>query len=239
MSTETVTAAIRPSRRKVVVIGAGFAGTAVVRALQGSDAEVTLVDRNNHHLFQPLLFQVATSILEPAEIATPIRSLLNEMPNVRVEMREATRIDMSRRVVVMNQGNDLAYDILVVATGAQTSYFGHEAEWAQHALGLKTLADAIVARNRLLKAFERAEMEPDPAKQARDMTVVVVGGGPTGVAITGTISEFIWRTLPADFRNIDIHLARIVLVEVGPRLLPAFSEGHSSYASRALERAGR
>ena len=138
----------------------------------------------------------------------------------------------------MGEGDDLPYDVLVVATGAQTSYFGHESEWAQHALGLKTLSDAIAARNRLLKAFERAEMESDPAKQARDMTVVVVGGGPTGVAITGTISEFVQRTLPADFRNIDIRQARIVLVEAGPRLLPAFSERHSSYATRALERAG-
>jgi NADH dehydrogenase len=222
----------------VVVIGGGFAGMAVVRELRDSDAEVTLVDRNNHHLFQPFLFQVATSILEPAEIATPIRSLLNEMPNVRVEMREAERVDMSRRVVVMSEGDDLAYDILVLATGAQTSYFGHESEWAQHALGLKTLPDAIAARNRLLKAFERAEMELDPAKQAREMTVVVVGGGPTGVAITGTISEFVQRTLPADFRNIDIRRVRIVLVEAGPRLLPAFSERHSSYATGALECAG-
>ena len=238
MSAGDATSASRTSRRKVVVIGAGFAGMAVVRELRDSDAEVTLVDRNNHHLFQPFLFQVATSILEPAEIATPIRSLLKDMPNVRVEMREAKRIDTSRRVVVMSEGDDLAYDILVIATGAQTSYFGHESEWAQHALGLKTLSDAIAARNRLLKAFERAEMESDPAKQARDMTVVVVGGGPTGVAITGTISEFVRRTLPADFRNIDIRRARIVLVEAGPRLLPAFSERHSSYATRALERAG-
>ncbi len=232
------TAANRASRPKVVIIGAGFAGMAAVRALQDSDAEITLVDRNNHHLFQPFLFQVATSILEPAEIATPIRSLLKGMPNVRVEMRGATHIDTARQVVVMNEGDDLAYDILVVATGAQTSYFGREAEWAQHALGLKTLADAIAARNRLLKAFERAEMESDPAKQGRDMTVVIVGGGPTGVAITGTISEFIGRTLPADFRRIDIRRARIVLVEAGPRLLPAFSEKHSSYAMRALEGAG-
>ena len=226
------------SRRKVVVIGAGFAGMAVVRALRNSDAEVTLVDRNNHHLFQPFLFQVATSILEPAEIATPIRSLVNDMPNVRVEMRAAKRVDMSRRMVVMNEGDDLAYDVLVVATGAQTSYFGHESEWAQHALGLKTVSDAVAARNRLLKAFERAEMESDPAKQTHDITVVVVGGGPTGVAITGTISEFVQRTLPADFRKIDIRRARIVLVEAGPRLLPAFSERHSSYATRALRRAG-
>ena len=238
MSTANATAAKRASRPKVVIIGAGFAGIAAVRALQGSDAEITLVDRNNHHLFQPFLFQVATSILEPAEIATPIRSLLKEMPNVRVEMREATHIDTARQVVVMNEGGDLAYDIIVVATGARTSYFGHEPEWAQHALGLKTLADAVTARNRLLKAFERAEVESDPAKQARDMTVVVVGGGPTGVAITGTISEFIGRTLPADFRRIDIRQARVVLVEAGPRLLPAFSEKHSSYALRALEGAG-
>lgn len=226
------------SRSKVVVIGAGFAGMAVVRALRDSDAEVTLVDRNNHHLFQPFLFQVATSILDPAEIAMPIRSLLKDMPNVRVEMREAERIDMSRRAVVMREGNEIAYDILVIATGAQTSYFGHESEWAQHALGLKTLADAIAARNRLLKAFERAEMESDPAKQTRDMTVVVVGGGPTGVAITGTISELVHRTLPADFRNIDTRRSRIVLVEAGSRVLPAFSERHSSYATRALESAG-
>jgi NADH:quinone reductase (non-electrogenic) len=238
MSAGKVTQAGGTSRRKVVVIGGGFASIAVVRALRNSDAEVTLVDRNNHHLFQPFLFQVATSILEPAQIATPLRSLLNDMSNVRVEMGEAKLVDTSRRVVVMAEGNNLTYDVLVVATGAQTSYFGHESEWAQHALGLKTLADAIAARNRLLMAFERAEMESDPTRQARDMTVVVVGGGPTGVAITGTISEFVQRTLPADFRNVDIRRARIVLVEAGPRLVPAFSERHSAYATRALERAG-
>ena len=238
MSADKLTPAKGTSRPKVVVIGGGFAGIAVVRELRDNDAEVTLVDRNNHHLFQPFLFQVATSILEPAEIATPIRSLLKDMSNVRVEMREAKRIDMSHRVVVMSEGIDLAYDILVIATGAQTSYFGHESAWAQHALGLKTLPDAIAARNRLLKSFERAEMESEPAKQTRDMTVVVVGGGPTGVAITGTISEFVQRTLPADFRNIDTRRARIVLVEAGPRLLPAFSERHSAYATRALKRAG-
>ncbi len=226
------------SRCRIVVIGAGFAGLAAVRGLRSSKADITLVDRNNHHLFQPFLFQVATSILEPAEIATPIRSLLQEMPNVRVEMREAKRIDLSRRLVVMNEGDDLAYDILVVATGAQTSYFGNDAEWAPHALGLKSLGDAVTARNRLLKAFERAELEPDPRKQARDMTVVVVGGGPTGVAITGTISEFTRRTLASDFRNIDLRLARIVLVQSGSRLLPAFSERHSAYAARALEGQG-
>ena len=142
------TAAInRTSRRKVVVIGAGFAGMAAVRALRDSDADVTLVDRNNHHLFQPFLFQVATSILEPAEIATPIRSLLHDLPHVRVEMREAMRIELSRRIVVMNEGDDLAYDVLVVATGAQTSYFGNDVAWAQHALGLKSLGDAVAARN--------------------------------------------------------------------------------------------
>ena len=225
-------------RPRVVVIGAGFAGIAVVRELRDSDADVTLVDRNNHHLFQPFLFQVATSILEPAEIATPIRSLLKDLPNVRVEMREATRVDTSRRIVAMAEGDDLTYDVLVIATGAQTSYFGHQAEWAQHALGLKTLSDAIASRNRLLTAFERAEMTADPAEQARQMTVVVVGGGPTGVAITGTISEFVQRTLPADFRKIDVRRARVVLVEAGPRLLAAFSEQHSAYAAQALERAG-
>jgi NADH:ubiquinone reductase (H+-translocating) len=238
MSGGNVTQRGGTSRPKVVVIGGGFAGIAVVRALRNSDADVTLVDRNNHHLFQPFLFQVATSILEPAQIATPLRSLLNDMRNVRVEMGEAKRIDTSSRVVVMGEGDNLPYDMLVVATGAQTSYFGHESEWGQHALGLKTLADAIAARNRLLTAFERAEMDSDPARQARDMTVVVVGGGPTGVAITGTIGELVQRTLPGDFRNIDIRRARIVLVEAGPRLLPAFGEGHSSYATRALERAG-
>jgi NADH dehydrogenase len=237
MSADEITRAGATSRPKVVIIGGGFAGMAVVRELRDCDAEVTLVDRNNHHLFQPFLFQVATSILEPAEIATPIRSLLSDMPNLRVEMREAKRVDTSQRVVVMSEGDDLPYDLLIVATGAQTSYFGHE-EWSQNALGLKTLSDAVAARNRLLTAFERAEMESDPVKQARDMTVVVVGGGPTGVAITGTISEFVQRTLRADFRNIDFRCARIVLVESGPRLLPAFSEIHSAYAARALERAG-
>ncbi|MGO6668236.1 NAD(P)/FAD-dependent oxidoreductase [Rhizobium ruizarguesonis] len=238
MTAHQIAAINRTSLCKIVVIGAGFAGLAAVRALRDSNADITLVDRNNHHLFQPFLFQVATAILEPAEIATPIRSLLQEMHNVRVEMREAKRIDLSRRLVVMNEGDDLAYDILVVATGVQTSYFGHEAEWAPHALGLKSLGDAVTARNRLLKAFERAELEPDPWKQARDMTVVVVGGGPTGVAITGTISEFTRRTLASDFRNIDLSEARIVLVQSGPRLLPAFSERHSAYAARALEGQG-
>src|SRR6201997_644747 len=238
MSADKLTPAGDTFCPRVVVIGGGFAGIAVVRELRDSEAEVTVVDRNNHHLFQPFLFQVATSILEPAEIATPIRSLLSDMPNVRVEMREAKRVDISRRFVVMSEGDDLPYDLLVIATGAQTSYFGHESHWAQHALGLKTLSDAIGARNRLLTAFERAAMESDPAKQARDMTVVVVGGGPTGVAITGTISEFVQRTMPEDFRNIDFRRARIVLVEAGPRLLPAFSEQHSSYATNALERAG-
>jgi NADH:ubiquinone reductase (H+-translocating) len=238
MNGDQITAVGRTSRRKVVVIGGGFAGIATVRELRDSAADVTLVDRKNHHLFQPFLFQVATAILEPAEIATPLRSLLNDMPNVRVEMREAMRLDLSRRVVVMSEGDNLPYDQLVIATGAETGYFGHESEWAQHALGLKTLQDAIAARNRLLTAFERAAMESDPAKQARDITVVVVGGGPTGVAITGTISEFVQRTLPVDFSNIDVRRARIVLVEAGPRLLPAFSEGHSSYATRALQRAG-
>ncbi|MGO4486522.1 NAD(P)/FAD-dependent oxidoreductase [Rhizobium pisi] len=238
MNAHLAAATNQTSRCKIAVIGAGFAGLAAVRALRDSNADITLVDRNNHHVFQPFLFQVATSILEPAEIATPIRSLLQEMPNVRVEMREATRIDLSRRVVVMNEGDDLAYDILVVATGAQTSYFGHEAEWAPHALGLKSLSDAVTARNRLLKAFERAELEPDPENQARDMTVVVVGGGPTGVAITGTISEFTRRTLASDFRNIDLGKARVVLVQSGPRLLPTFGERHSAYAARALEGQG-
>jgi NADH dehydrogenase len=237
MTAENLKGASRASRPKVVVIGAGFAGISVVRELRDSDAEVTLVDRNNHHLFQPFLFQVATSILEPAEIATPIRSLLNNVSNLRVEMREAKRVDTSRRVVVMGTGDDLPYDVLVIATGAQTSYFGHESEWPQYALGLKTLSDAVAARNRLLTAFERAAMESDPIKQARDMTVVVVGGGPTGVAITGTISEFVQRTLPADFRNVDMRRARIVLIHSGPRLLPAFSEQHSSYATQALESA--
>jgi len=238
MSVNNLTRTSITSGHKVVVIGAGFAGMAVIRELRHSDAEVTIVDRNNHHLFQPFLFQVATSILEPAQIATPIRSLVSDMPNVRVEMREATRVDTVRRVVVMSEGEDLAYDTLVIATGAQTSYFGHESEWSQHALGLKTLSDAVAARNRLLKAFERAEMESDPDKQRRDMTVVVVGGGPTGIAITGTISEFVQRTLPGDFRKIEIQRARIVLIEALPRLLPGFSERDSAYATRALARAG-
>src|ERR1700757_5401268 len=146
MSSGNLPSARAKARPKVVVIGGGFAGIAVVRELRNSDAEVTLVDRNNHHLFQPFLFQVATSILEPAEIAAPIRSLVHDMPNVEVEMREAKRIDASRRVVMMSEGGDLGYDILVVATGARTSYFGHESGWSNYAQGLKTLPDAIAAR---------------------------------------------------------------------------------------------
>ena len=228
-----------PDRRPhVVVLGGGFGGLAAVRALAHAPVRVTLVDRTNHHVFQPLLYQVATANLAPSDIATPLRHILRDQCNATVLLVEATGIDIAaRRVALADGGAPLAYDYLVVATGSRHAYFGHEA-WEPHAPGLKTLDDAVEMRRRLLATFERAELEPDAARATALLTFVVVGGGPTGVELAGMIPEIAHGTLRGQFRRIDPRRARVVLVEAGPRLLPAFPAPLGERARRDLEDVG-
>ena len=224
-------------RRKVVIIGGGFGGLACARALGGADVDVTLIDRRNYHLFQPLLYQVSTAALSPADIAVPLRSVLSGARNVRVLLAEVAGIDTTARAVRLSDGDVRRYDQLVIATGAVYNYFGND-DWAHHAPAPKTIAAARDIRARLLGAFERAERCDDPAARAALLTFVVVGGGPTGVEIAGTVAELARRTLARDFRNIDPAGAKVILVEGGRRLLSAFPEDLSAYTARALERLG-
>lgn len=225
------------ARPRVVIVGAGFAGLACAQALGGSVARVTVVDRNNYHLFVPLLYQVATAALSPADIAEPVRAILRRHRNVDVVMGEVSGVDLAARRVVLADGSFLPYDRLVVATGSLYSYFGHD-DWADHAPGLKTLEDARRLRARLLTCFEQAEMTPDPARQHALMTAVVIGGGPTGVEMAGAIAELARFTLARDFRRIDPRAASVILVEAGPRLLSAFPQDLSDYARASLEAKG-
>ena len=224
----------RASPLKVVVIGAGFGDLAVARSLAGAPVLVTVIDRSNHHTFQPLLYQVATAALSPADIAWPIRGLLSGQANTRVVLAEVEAIDAAARRVRAS-GLDFDYDRLVVATGARPSYFGHEA-WAQAAPELKTIEDATRIRQRLLLAFERAELSEAAGERDRLLTFVVVGGGPTGVELAGAIAEVAREALPHDFTRIDPRSARVVLLEAGPRLLAAFPDRLAIYARRELER---
>ncbi len=224
-------------RPHVVVVGAGFAGLACVRALARSPVDITLIDRRNYHLFQPLLYQVATAALSPADIAWPIRSIVAAQPNVRVEMARVSGVDADRQTVVTEDGRWIAYDQLVLATGARHSYFGRD-DWEEVAPGLKKIADATAIRERVLLAFERAETEPDPFEQSRLLTFVVIGAGPTGVEMAGALAELARHALSKDFRSIDPRRTRVVLIEAGARVLPSFPSGLSLKASRALERLG-
>jgi NADH dehydrogenase len=223
----------RPVR--VVILGAGFGGLEAARAMARAPVEITLVDRHNHHLFQPLLYQVATAALSPGDIAWPIRTIFRHQRNLTVVMAEATGIDTAARVV--HAGDDLAlpYDALVLATGATHSYFGHD-EWAPVAPGLKTIEDATDIRRRLLLAFERAEVTEDAAERRRLLTFVVVGAGPTGVELAGAMVELARHAMPREFRRIDPAAARVVLIETGPRVLPTFPEELGAIARRSLER---
>ncbi|ARP97791.1 NAD(P)/FAD-dependent oxidoreductase [Pseudorhodoplanes sinuspersici] len=223
-------------RPRVVIIGAGFGGLSAAKALAGKPFGVTLVDRYNYHLFQPLLYQVATAALSPADIASPIRTVFRRQPNVDVILANVSGIDVARNQVIA-EGRSIPFDYLIVATGAQQAYFGH-ADWAQHAPGLKTIDDATYLRRRILLAFEKAEIEPDHDERRRLLNFVVVGGGPTGVELAGAIAELAKRALASDFRNIDPRSARIVLVEAGPRILTQFDESLSSSALQALEQLG-
>jgi NADH dehydrogenase len=223
-------------RPQVVIIGGGFGGIEAAKALARAPVDVVLVDRQNHHCFQPLLYQVATAALSPADIAWPIRAMLSRQENVRVVMAQVSAIDTAAHVVKAGSLS-LPYDYLVLATGVTHSYFGHD-EWAPAAPGLKNIEDARLIRARFLLAFERAEIAEDEAERRKLLTFVIVGGGPTGVEMAGSIAEVASRTLRDDFRRIDPATSRIILIEAGPRILPAFPENLSNYAQRALEKMG-
>jgi NADH dehydrogenase len=220
----------------VVIIGGGFGGLSAAKALRKAPLRLTLLDRRNHHLFQPLLYQVATAALNASDIAVPIRSILRTQKNATVLMGEADSIDVAKRRVVLTDG-ELSYDYLVIATGATHSYFGHD-EWAPYAAGLKTIEDAIEIRRRMLLAFERAEREPDPERQRDWLTFVIVGGGPTGVELAGALAEVAHHALARDFRAIDPTRSRILLIEGGPRILPPFPPELSEKALEQLKGLG-
>jgi len=229
------------STPRVVIVGGGFGGLAAAKALRKTDAQVVLIDRQNHHLFQPLLYQVATSALSPAQIASPIRSILRRQRNTTVILGEVTGVDRDRKRVFVDsvdrEGVPLEYDYLILATGASHSYFGHD-EFAQFAPGIKSLADAVSTRNHVLRAFEQAEAEEDPKRHADLLTFVLVGAGPTGVEMAGALAILVRNALRSEFRRIDPTSARIVLVDAGPRVIGPFAESLSAAARIRLEQLG-
>jgi NADH dehydrogenase len=223
-------------RQRVVIIGAGFGGLEAARALSKSEVDITLIDRRNFHLFQPLLYQVATAALSPGDIAWPTRSIFRNRKNVNVLMADITGVDTVARTVTDGTAV-IPYDYLIIATGAAHSYFGHD-EWAQFAPALKTIDDALKIRERLLLAFEKAELSTDPEERLRCMTTVIVGGGATGVEMAGAIAELAHRTLLGEFRQIEPEKTRIILIEAGPRILPTFPEHMSDIARQSLKSMG-
>ncbi len=221
----------------IVILGGGFGGLMATKALRRQPVQVTLLDRHNYHLFQPLLYQVATATLSPGDIASPLRWIFRHNSNVRVLLADARAIDTEARRITLADGEALSYDYLIVATGASHAYFGHE-EWAPNAPGLKTLEDALSIRRRVLLAFERAEREADPVRQNELLTFVLVGGGPTGVELAGTLAEISRRTLRNEFRTIDPSRARIILLEAGPTILSSFPEQLRDSARASLRNLG-
>jgi len=222
---------------RVVIVGAGFAGLYCARALKRAPARITVIDRRNHHLFQPLLYQVATGGLNPADIASPTRAILRRQRNAQVLLAEVRDVELDARQVRLEDGSAVPYDQLVIATGATHAYYGHP-EWASVAPGLKTVEDALEIRRRILVAFERAEREADPARQRAWLTFVIVGGGPTGVEMAGAVAEIARHTLASEFRRIDPHRARVFLLQAGERVLPSYAPSLSRAAQRQLERLG-
>lgn len=221
----------------VVIVGGGFAGLWAARALKSAPVRITLVDRGNHHLFQPLLYQVATAGLSAPDIAAPLRQILRRQKNVVVRMATVARIDAPARQVELADGARIGFDYLLLASGATHAYFGND-HWAEHAPGLKTLDDALELRRKLLLAFERAEAATDPAERDAWLSFAIVGGGPTGVELAGTLAEIARHTLQGEFRNIDPARARVRLIEAGPRVLSSFPEDLSARARAQLERLG-
>jgi NADH:ubiquinone reductase (H+-translocating) len=220
----------------IVIIGGGFGGLYAARALKHARAQITIIDRRNHHVFQPLLYQVAMAALSPGDIASPIRWILRRQQNVEVLLAEARRIDVEHKRVILADG-ELSYDFLILAAGATHAYFGHD-EWRRRAPGLKTLDDALEMRRRVLLAFERAEREPDPDRRRALLTFVLIGGGPTGVELAGALAEISHQSLARDFRHFDPGSARIILIEAGPTLLSAFPPHLREAARRDLEALG-
>jgi NADH dehydrogenase FAD-containing subunit len=225
------------ARPRVVIVGGGFAGLQAAKALTDAPVRITLVDRRNHHLFQPLLYQVATAVLSPADIAHPIRSVLRDQSNVEVILDEVAAIDPTAKEVVLEDGGRLPYDYLILAAGANHAYFGHD-EWEPYAPGSKVVEDALEIRRRILLSFEEAEREPDPARRKALMTFVIVGAGPTGVEMAGAIAEIARYSLARDFRHIDTRDAKVILVEASTKLLAAFPERLSRHALQDLQRLG-
>src|SRR5713226_5620749 len=230
-----------PHTPRVVIVGGGFGGLAAAKALGKAPVEVILIDRTNHHVFQPLLYQVATSVLAPSQMSSPIREVLRRHRNTTVIMGEVTGVDKAQRCVFVNDVDrehvPVPYDYLILATGARHSYFGHN-EFEKFAPGLKSLADAVAIRNKILSAFEQAEAEEDPSLHRDLLTFVLVGGGPTGVEMAGAIATLVRSTLESEFRRIDPSMARIVLVDRGNRVLGTFSEDLSEAAKTRLEELG-
>src|ERR1700719_342674 len=226
---------------RIIIVGAGFGGLAAAKALKNTPAEIILIDRANHHLFQPLLYQVATSVLSPSQIATPIRGIFHKQRNTIVILGEVTGVDKDQKRVVVSdadrQNVPISYDYLILATGSTHSNFGHN-EFEQFAPGLKSLADAEAARNKILQAFELAEAEEDPSRHRDLLTFILVGAGPTGVEMAGALAVFVRTTLKSDFRRIDPRSARILLVNMASRVLPSFSESLSKSAKQRLENLG-
>jgi NADH:ubiquinone reductase (H+-translocating) len=226
---------------RIIIVGGGFGGLAAAKALRSTPAQIMLIDRTNHHLFQPLLYQVATSVLTPSQIATPIRNIFRKQKNTTVILGEVMGVDKTQKCVFVNdadrQNVPVPYDYLILATGASHSYFGHN-EFAEYAPGLKSLADAEATRNKILQAFELAEAEEDPSRHRDLLTFILVGAGPTGVEMAGALAVLVQTTLKSDFRRINPASARIVLVDMAPRVLGPFSESLSEAAKQRLEKLG-
>ncbi|MEP3278473.1 MAG: NAD(P)/FAD-dependent oxidoreductase [Stappiaceae bacterium] len=227
----------RDERHHVVVVGGGFGGLQCIKSLKSADVRITLIDQRNHHLFQPLLYQAATTILAPSEIAWPLRHVFRDRPDVTTLMAEVTGVEADRNRVCLAGGTSIDYDTLVLATGARHSYFGNDG-WEEHAPGLKTLEDATAIRRKILSAFEVAEKSDDPAIQKAHLTFAVIGAGPTGVELAGIIAELAYRILPREFRRVDTKSARVLLIEAGPKVLSAYPDKLSSYAKASLDRLG-